>query len=85
MDNKSELDDSRHHALQLGRELRVRSRREIERKVPALARAASTSTTPSSSSVTSSSREPTHFSSARRPATYSSSRSNRNIIQVMIF
>lgn len=85
MDKKGGLDDSRHQALQLGRELRVRNRREIERKVPALGRAASTSTTPSSSSVTSSSREPTHFSSSRRPANYSSSRSNRNIIQVMIF
>ena len=85
MDKKDkQLDQSGYQAM-YGRELRLRTRKDMERTVPGLGRAASTSTYPSSSSVTSSTREPTNSSFSREPASYFSNRSDQNIIQVMIF
>ena len=85
MDKKDKLDQFSGYQAMHGRELRLRTRKEMERTVPGLGRAASTSTYPSSSSVTSSTREPTKRSSSREPASYFSNRSNQNIIKVMIF
>ena len=81
--DKDKLDQTSGYQAVHGQGMRLRTRRE--RTVPALGRADSTSTYPSSSSVASSIQEPTNLFSSRRPTSYSSSRSDQNIIQVMIF